>query len=56
MQGSRGQGARPVEPVRVLGNVQALRAVAALMVVVVHAYAVESTYLPGRPWNSGANA
>jgi peptidoglycan/LPS O-acetylase OafA/YrhL len=38
--------------VRVLGNVQALRAVAALMVVVVHAYAVESTYLPGRPWTT----
>lgn len=37
---------------RVLGNVQALRAVAALMVVVVHAYAVESTYLPGRPWTT----
>lgn len=35
-----------------LGNVQALRAVAALMVVVVHAYAVESTYLPGRPWTT----
>jgi exopolysaccharide production protein ExoZ len=34
----------------VLGNVQALRAIAALMVVMVHAYAVESTYLPGRPW------
>jgi peptidoglycan/LPS O-acetylase OafA/YrhL len=36
----------------VLGNVQALRAVAALLVVVVHAYAVESTYLPGRPWTT----
>jgi peptidoglycan/LPS O-acetylase OafA/YrhL len=36
----------------VLGNVQALRAIAALMVVVVHAYAVESTYLPGRPWTT----
>jgi peptidoglycan/LPS O-acetylase OafA/YrhL len=36
----------------VLGNVQALRAIAALMVVVVHAYAVESTYLPGQPWTS----
>jgi exopolysaccharide production protein ExoZ len=36
----------------VLGNIQALRAVAALMVVVVHAYAVESTYLPGRPWTT----
>ena len=36
----------------VLGNVQALRALAALMVVVVHAYAVESTYLPGRPWTT----
>ena len=35
-----------------LGNVQALRALAALMVVVVHAYAVESTYLPGRPWTT----
>ena len=35
-----------------LGNVQALRAVAALLVVVVHAYAVESTYLPGRPWTT----
>lgn len=35
-----------------LGNVQALRAIAALMVVVVHAYAVESTYLPGRPWTT----
>ena len=35
-----------------LGNIQALRAVAALMVVVVHAYAVESTYLPGRPWTT----
>lgn len=33
-----------------LGNIQALRALAALMVVVVHIYAVESTYLPGRPW------
>ncbi len=31
---------------------QALRAVAALLVVVVHAYAVESTYLPGRPWTT----
>jgi exopolysaccharide production protein ExoZ len=36
----------------VLGNVQALRAIAALMVIVVHAYAVESTYLPGRPWTT----
>jgi peptidoglycan/LPS O-acetylase OafA/YrhL len=36
----------------VLGNVQALRAIAALLVVVVHAYAVESTYLPGRPWTT----
>jgi len=36
----------------VLGNVQALRAIAALMVVVVHCYGVESTYLPGRPWTS----
>jgi peptidoglycan/LPS O-acetylase OafA/YrhL len=36
----------------VLGNVQALRAIAALMVVAVHAYAVESTYLPGRPWTT----
>jgi len=36
----------------VLGNVQALRALAALMVVVVHAYAVEATYLPGRPWTT----
>jgi peptidoglycan/LPS O-acetylase OafA/YrhL len=36
----------------VLGNVQALRALAALLVVVVHAYAIESTYLPGRPWTS----
>lgn len=35
-----------------LGNVQALRAIAALLVVVVHAYAVESTYLPGRPWTT----
>ncbi len=35
-----------------LGNVQALRALAALMVVVVHVYAVESTYLPGRPWTT----
>ncbi|HZO92712.1 MAG TPA: acyltransferase [Candidatus Baltobacteraceae bacterium] len=35
-----------------LGNVQALRAIAALMVVVVHVYAVESTYLPGRPWTT----
>ncbi|HZX68267.1 MAG TPA: acyltransferase, partial [Candidatus Elarobacter sp.] len=35
-----------------LGNVQALRAIAALMVVVVHCYGVESTYLPGRPWTS----
>ncbi len=35
-----------------LGNVQALRALAALLVVVVHAYAVESTYLPGRPWTT----
>jgi peptidoglycan/LPS O-acetylase OafA/YrhL len=35
-----------------VGNVQALRALAALLVVVVHAYAVESTYLPGRPWTS----
>ncbi|GAC1570900.1 MAG: acyltransferase [Candidatus Elarobacter sp.] len=35
-----------------LGNVQALRALAALMVVIVHAYAVESTYLPGRPWST----
>ncbi|HEX3551136.1 MAG TPA: acyltransferase [Candidatus Elarobacter sp.] len=35
-----------------LGNVQALRALAALMVVVVHAYSVESTYLPGRPWTT----
>lgn len=35
-----------------LGNIQALRAIAALMVVVVHAYAVESTYLPGRPWTT----
>ena len=43
---------RCVEPPVVLGNVQALRAVAALMVVVVHAYAVESTYLPGRPWTT----
>jgi exopolysaccharide production protein ExoZ len=41
-----------VEPPEVLGNIQALRAVAALMVVVVHAYAVESTYLPGRPWTT----
>lgn len=41
-----------VEPRVVLGNVQALRAIAALMVVVVHAYAVESTYLPGRPWTT----
>src|ERR1700681_4836051 len=40
------------EPPEVLGNVQALRAIAALMVVVVHAYAVESTYLPGRPWTT----
>jgi peptidoglycan/LPS O-acetylase OafA/YrhL len=36
----------------VLGNIQALRALAALMVVVVHIYAVESTYLPGRPWTT----
>jgi len=36
----------------VLGNVQALRAIAALMVIVDHAYAVESTYLPGRPWTT----
>jgi peptidoglycan/LPS O-acetylase OafA/YrhL len=36
----------------VLGNIQALRAIAALLVVVVHAYAVESTYLPGRPWTA----
>jgi peptidoglycan/LPS O-acetylase OafA/YrhL len=36
----------------VLGNIQALRALAALMVVVVHVYAVEATYLPGRPWTS----
>ncbi len=43
---------RRVEPPGVLGNVQALRAIAALMVVVVHAYAVESTYLPGRPWTT----
>jgi len=43
---------RRVEPPEVLGNVQALRALAALMVVVVHAYAVESTYLPGRPWTT----
>lgn len=43
---------RRVEPVDVLGNIQALRAIAALMVVVVHAYAVESTYLPGRPWTT----
>lgn len=35
-----------------LGNVQALRAVAALMVVVVHAYAIEATYLPGPPWTT----
>jgi peptidoglycan/LPS O-acetylase OafA/YrhL len=40
------------EPPEVLGNVQALRAIAALMVVVVHAYSVESTYLPGRPWTT----
>ncbi|MEA2722081.1 MAG: exopolysaccharide production protein ExoZ [Candidatus Eremiobacteraeota bacterium] len=43
---------RRVEPPVVLGNVQALRAIAALLVVVVHAYAVESTYLPGRPWTT----
>lgn len=43
---------RCVEPPVVLGNVQALRAIAALLVVVVHAYAVESTYLPGRPWTT----
>jgi peptidoglycan/LPS O-acetylase OafA/YrhL len=36
----------------VLGNVQALRALAALLVVVVHVYAIESTYLPGRPWTT----
>jgi peptidoglycan/LPS O-acetylase OafA/YrhL len=36
----------------VLGNIQALRALAALMVVVVHVYAVESMYLPGRPWTT----
>lgn len=35
-----------------LGNIQALRALAALMVVVVHIYAVESMYLPGRPWTT----
>ncbi len=49
---ARGRVPPHVEPVVVLGNVQALRALAALMVVVVHVYAVESTYLPGRPWTT----